>query len=126
MGTPAYSAPTSGNSPRSSFSDAVHFWEPRRILYNAVLGAVFVAWLALSWPHFRGVFSIFHLVQFAVLALIANVLYCLAYFVDIPMQLTSVDRAWRRWRWSLWILGAMLAVLLENYWIADEIYPFVK
>ena len=30
-----------------------------------------------------------------------------------------------RWRWALWLGGALFAVLLANYWIADEIYPYV-
>jgi len=33
---------------------------------------------------------------------------------------------WKRRRWILWLMGMMFAVLFENYWIADEIYPFVK
>ena len=26
----------------------------------------------------------------------------------------------------LWVVGTLLAILFENYWIADEIYPFVQ
>jgi hypothetical protein len=33
--------------------------------------------------------------------------------------------AWKRRRWMLWCAGALLAVILECYWIADEIYPAV-
>jgi len=59
----------------------------------------------------------------AILVFAANVLYCAAYLVDIPLQLTY--SAWRRYRWTLLLAGVLFALLLENYWIADEIYPFV-
>ena len=32
----------------------------------------------------------------------------------------------RRWRRVVWYAGTIFAVLLTNYWIADEIYPFVN
>jgi len=32
---------------------------------------------------------------------------------------------WNRQRWAIWVVGTLLAILFENYWIADEIYPFV-
>ena len=30
---------------------ATRFWEPRRLLYNAILTAVVVYWIASTWPH---------------------------------------------------------------------------
>jgi hypothetical protein len=33
---------------------------------------------------------------------------------------------WPRWRWVLWVLGTSAAVAFAYYWIADEIYPFVR
>jgi hypothetical protein len=43
--------------------------------------------------------------------------------VDIPLQLTFAT--WRKYRWALLLTGTLFAMLVENYWIADEIYPFV-
>ena len=38
-----------------------------------------------------------------------------------------VPRAhWRRIRWVVWVAGMLFAILLANYWIADEIYPDVN
>jgi uncharacterized membrane protein len=70
--------------------------------------------------------QLFQLFQLIVLGLIANALYCAAYFVDIPMQSSGSGRNWRRWRWALWTIGTILAFVLTNYWIADEIYPYVN
>jgi cell division protein FtsW (lipid II flippase) len=58
-----------------------------------------------------------------ILVLGANLCYSAAYVVDISVQRSSWGAAWRRWRWVLWLAGLLFAVLLANYWIADEIYP---
>jgi hypothetical protein len=42
------------------------------------------------------------------------------------MQSLSVGDALRRQRSVLWVIGTLFAILLANYWIADEIYPFVR
>jgi hypothetical protein len=60
-----------------------------------------------------------------ILALLANACYCAAYVVDIRMQSLFVGDARRRYRWLLWLIGTLFAVVFENYRIADEIYPYV-
>jgi hypothetical protein len=119
-----------GKSPsgplRGFLTDAVRFWEPRRVIYNLVLAVVVVIWLVASWPHFRPMFTLHSLLLLTILALLANVCYCAAYLVDIPMQSLSVGDARRRYRWLLWVVGTLFAILFENYWIVDEIYPFVR
>ena len=118
---PQNSAPS-----RSFFSDSIRFWEPRRLVYNLVLFAVCVAWVALSWPHFRPAFTWSTVPPLTALAVIANVCFCAAYLVDLPLQHSSAGDAWRRRRWVLWLVGTIFAILLANYWIVDEIYPFVR
>jgi hypothetical protein len=63
---------------------------------------------------------------FFVLSILANVVYCTAYLADVPMQYSLFRAAWRQWRWSLWTVGMIFAVVIANYWIADEIYPYVR
>jgi hypothetical protein len=113
--------------------DAVRFWEPRRLVYNGLLTLVGLGWLAFTWPHFLPAVNLMWvppgeqhsvLVLLAMLALMANICYTAAYLVEIPLQ-ASFAATWRRWRWVLWAAGMLFAVFLENYWIADEIYPFV-
>ncbi len=110
---------------RESLAEAMRFWEPRRVVYNLVLAAVAVVWLVATWPHFRPALTLPSLVILSVLALLANVCYCAAYLVDIPMQRWVLGTGWVNRRWGLWLLGTILAVVMENYWIADEIYPYV-
>jgi hypothetical protein len=104
---------------------ALHYWEPRRLIYNALLAAVTIFWLVWTWPHFRPALNLGDLLRLMGLALMANVFYCAAYLVDIPLQLSEFSVSWSRRRWGLWLMGTAFAMLLTSYWINDEIYPFV-
>ena len=115
----------SERSQRETLRDAVRYWELRRIWYNAVLTAVVVAWVAISWPHFRAAMAPGALVYLLVFAALANLCYCAAYIVDLPIQYSEFQAVWRRRRWGLWLAGMLLAFVIGNYWIADEIYPYV-
>jgi hypothetical protein len=108
---------------RENLIDALRFWELRRILYNAILAAVTISWFAATWPHFRPALQLQYLLPLAGLALIANILYCAAYLVDLPLQLSACNATWKRYRWLLWLAGTLFAFVLTNYWIGDEIYP---
>lgn len=113
----------SSSGPR--FLDAAHFWEARRPWYNAALILVVGLWLVLTWPHFRPALNLVALGKMLVLALLANLCYCVAYVAEFFMQAALPTSFWRRLRWALWVLGMLIALVLENYWIADEIYPDV-
>ena len=128
MGTAGVSgAPVSTNPEPAGFrdflSDAIEFWEPRRIVYNIVLALIVLGWVSFTWPHFRTALTRHSLLALFVLAAAANVCYCAAYLVDIPLQYSNFRNSWRRKRWGLWCVGILLAGAITYYWIADEIYP---
>src|ERR1700676_4722000 len=107
---------------REAFAEAIHFWEPRRIIYNLLLVAVALLWGALTWPHFRPALQLQAILALGILALLANLCYCAAYLVEAAM-LGPARKIWKnRQRWGLWVVGTLFAILLANYWIADEIY----
>lgn len=106
--------------------DAARFWEPRRLLYNFLLMGVVLIWVVSSWPHFRPAMTLESLGIMTVLGLLANVCYCAAYLAEILIQNATSSAAWNQQRWAIWVVGTLLAILFENYWIADEIYPFVN
>jgi len=106
-------------------ADAGRYWERRRIRYNAVLAGVVIVWVTVTWPHFRAAFTWPTLLPLLGLAGIANLCYFAAYLVDLPLQFSSFRDGWRRHRWTLWTLGMAFAFVLTNYWIADEIYPYI-
>lgn len=118
-------SPDLSSSPSGSFrallADAARFWEPRRLLYNFILLVVTFSWIVATWPHFRPALTLTSLFLMSILALLANTCYSAAYLLDIPFRLSSTASR-NRLRWGLWILGTLFAVVLANYWIADEIY----
>jgi len=110
---------------RELLIDAARFWEPRRIPYNLALAVIVFIWLVATWPHFRPALTLATLGILVVLGLIANVFYSVAYLVDIVLQTASFRSTWKRRRWVLWLVGLIFAIGLTNYWIVDEIYPYV-
>ncbi len=106
--------------------NAARFWEPRRLLYNLLLFGVFLIWIVKTWPHFRPAMTLESLGIMTVLALLANLCYCTAYLAEILIQNASASTVWNRQRWAVWVVGTLFAIFFANYWIADEIYPFVR
>ena len=104
---------------------ALLYWEPRRLLYNGALAALVTGWIAVTWPHFRQPLTLGNLGRLVILAALANLCYCAAYVIDVPLQELNRDSPRRRWRFPMWLLGTLLALLFAQYWIGDEIYPFV-
>jgi len=104
----------------------LRFWELRRLYYNLILSTVCLLWVVLSWPHFRPALTLSTLPPLLVLALLANLCYSAAYLLELPFLRPLLQKLWPRWRLTVWVLGTLLAVVLANYWIADEIYPFVR
>jgi len=111
---------------REIVTDAIGYWERRRILYNGILATVVAFWFLVTWPHFRPALTLQTLLFFFVLAMLANVCYCVAYLADVPMQYSLFQTVWRRWRWGLWTVGMIFAIVIANYWMADEIYPYIR
>jgi|GEM_PF-299950 len=114
---------TSTSHELSAVSSAPLFWEPRRIPYNAVLTLSALLWIVFTWPHFKTALSLSSLGKMLVLALLANLCYSAAYVADFFMQAALRITFHRRVRWAVWLIGMLLALVVENYWIADEIYP---
>ena len=110
---------------RGILTDAIGYWERRRVIYNALLTATVLAWIFATWPHFRPAFAWQPFVALLVLAVFANLCYCAAYVADLAMQYSSFREYWRRRRWALWAAGMAFALVLANYWIAGEIYDYV-
>ena len=111
---------------RDVFSDAIRYWESRRVAFNLLLAAVVAGWVAAAWPLFRAALSFESVLTLVVLAVLANACYCAAYLADLPMQCSAYQAAWRRRRWMLWTFGTLFAMALAYYWMADEIYPAVR
>ena len=103
--------------------DAARWWEPRRILYNFALAAVFVALTARTWPRLQPELNSSAILPLIVLALLANLCYSGAYVVALAAFSSAEPRHRNRWRWALFSTGTLCAMLFETYWFLDEILP---
>jgi hypothetical protein len=106
--------------------DAISYWERRRIVYNVILAIIFAAWIVLTWPHFSQAPAPQGLLFLVIFFAMANLFYSAVYLVDVPLEHSPLKTTWRRWRLWLWLIGTLVAIIFTNYWIADEIYPYVR
>jgi hypothetical protein len=95
---------------REHISDALRFWEMARVPYNLVLVGIVVwfVWQMLSaqvgdaWGYVLTPWML-------ILAVLANVAFCVVYPVDLFVQASSFRDARGAWRAVLWLTGTALA-----------------
>src|SRR5690349_12333644 len=108
---------------REVLTDAMRYWEPRRIAYNVALGFVVIAVFAFFWPESRAALTLEVAQRVFVLAVLANVAYCAAYLADVPAQLSDFATTWRRHRWILFAVGVTFAGILTRFFAAGMFGP---
>ena len=110
---------------REALTDAIRYWEPRRIIYNLALAAVVAVHAVIAWigpsptPAITAdaVFSLF------LLAVLANVAYCAAYVPDIPAQMSGFRSEWLRLRFAVYIVGIAFAAILAHFYSRSFFWP---
>ena len=100
---------------RDALTDAIRYWELRRIAYNAVLVAVVGVVFMLQWPASRSTLSADLMQTLFILAVLANVAYCAAYVVDVVAQFSGFQPTWRRYRWLLFAVGVAFASIITRF-----------
>ncbi|TAG11018.1 MAG: hypothetical protein EAZ42_02030 [Verrucomicrobia bacterium] len=99
-------------------TDAVRYWEIRRIAYNLFLLLVSVAThLSLVEEH-RQKITIGSLAGLLILAVLANLLYSAAYIPDVVAQFTAYRQTWKKLRVGLFIFGTLFAGVLTFLCVA--------
>jgi len=96
-------------------ANALRYWEPRRLIYNAVLALVVVGQFILAWPGSQEKVSVDLVLGLFILAVLANVAYCAAYVADVLVQFSGLDSAWRRGRLALLIVGTAFAASIAHF-----------
>jgi hypothetical protein len=74
---------------RELLSNAIRYWEPRRIVYNLVLAVIVVVHFVYGLPFSKSVLQFNSLLLLFALAVLANVAYCAAYIPDVFGQCTA-------------------------------------
>src|SRR5690349_10857686 len=108
------SPPTERITLREMATSAIRFWEPCRLLYNAVLGAVVLSFFFARWPESRKFVTLPNVLGVFILAVLANACYCTAYVVDIFTQFSDFRGLWLKLRWVLFAIGLAFAGTLTG------------
>lgn len=104
-----------GQSLRESVTGAIRYWEPRRLVYNAVLALIILIYFGLHYPGSRSTLSVNLALSVFLLAVLANVAYCAAYPVDIFVCTSSYREEWRKYRWVIFMIGLLFAAILTRF-----------
>jgi hypothetical protein len=100
---------------REALSQAIRYWEPRRLLYNAILLVEVATIFALHLPGSQGRLNVDVVLFLFVLAVLSNVAYCASYLVDVAAQLSAFRAIWLRFRWALFLVGVAFAGALTYF-----------
>ena len=105
-----------GQTLRELLTDAIRFWEPLRLAYNAVLAAIVLIYFAMAYPASKETVSVDGILFLFLMAVLANVAYCAAYPVDVFAQASGFRERWRKWRWALFMIGLVFAGTITRFW----------
>lgn len=105
-----------GQTIRDFATDAMRYWEPRRVIYNLVLTAIVATYFVLGWPASRKTLEVNLILLLFILAVLANVAYCAAYIPDIFAQASGFRDLWQRYRWILFVIGVVFAGIITRFW----------
>jgi hypothetical protein len=110
-------------SVREALSEAIRYWERRRLLFNAVLIFEVAVIFCLKLPGSRNHLNVDVVLVLFVLAVLANVAYCACYVVDIAAQLSAFRTRWLGLRWVLLLIGLAFAGALTYFFSSGLLVP---
>jgi hypothetical protein len=102
-------------SVREYLTDAIKFWESKRIYYNLVLAGVVIVHFIAGYPSSKAVLTVDFCLGLFILAVVANIAYCAAYLVDIFAQASGFREIWQRYRWILLLVGTTFAAIVTHF-----------
>jgi hypothetical protein len=104
---------------RENATDAIRYWEPRRLIYNAVLAAIVLIYFAMSYPASKSQLTLETAQGLFLLAVLANVAYCAAYVADVFAQISGYRERWRQYRWILFLIGILFAGIITRFFAME-------
>jgi hypothetical protein len=96
-------------------TDALRYWEIRRLFYNALLGIIVLGHFLASWPGSRTAVTSDGALGLFLLAVLANVAYSAVYVPDVFIQFSGFRSSRSRWRPLLLIVGFAFAAVLTHF-----------
>jgi hypothetical protein len=100
---------------RDLITDALRYWELRRVFYNALLAIIVLGHFAAAWPASRADVTFDGVLGLFLLAVLANVAYSAVYVADVFIQFSGFRASRARWRWILLAVGFAFAAVLTHF-----------
>ena len=100
-------------------TDALRYWELRRIFYNLLLAVIVIAHVAAAWPRSRQALTLDSALGLFILTVVANVAYSVVYAADIFIQFSGFRASRTAWRRVLMAVGFAFAAVLTHFVAAN-------
>lgn len=97
---------------RDILTDSIRYWERMRILYNLALVLIVIGCFSAYWPSSQSRLRLEFFTSVSIMALMANLLFCAAYPIDMIVQYSHLRPSWIRYRVGLFGCGLVFASLL--------------
>ena len=101
-------------------ASALRFWEPMRIVYNVALGLVVLGHLFALGAEAESRLSIDLGLSLFILAVLANVLYCAAYPIDLFVRVSGLEDHWKWGRVAVLLVGTLFGCVLAHFVLSGE------
>ena len=105
-------------------TDALRYWELRRLFYNALLALIVSAHFIASWPASRAEMTSDGVLGLFLLAVLANVAFSVVYVPDVFIQFSGFRNSRARWRLVLLVVGFAFAGVLTHFMSAGAFPSF--
>src|SRR5262245_16184959 len=92
-------APSVFGQIRDLVTDAIRYWEIRRLYYIAILAIIVLAHFVDALPASRAMLSVDGALGLFLLAVMANIAYSAVYVADVFIQLSGFRESRMQWRW---------------------------
>ncbi len=96
-------------------TDALRYWEFRRLFYNALLALIVVGHFIAAWPASKVTITIDGALGLFLLAVLANVAFSVVYVADVFIQLSGFRASRSRWRLAILLIGFAFAAVLTHF-----------
>ncbi len=101
--------------------DSLRYWEPRRLIYNGVLGIMTIYHAIPAIMKDRGIDWTLTLMWLFILAVLANICYSVAYLPDLLVKMSAYRERWISVRFGLFLVGTLFACCF-TWWFASGIF----
>jgi hypothetical protein len=96
-------------------ASGLRYWEPRRLIFNGVLALVVLGHFWFAWPDSKARLSLDLALGIFILAVLANIAFCAAYFADLFVQFAGLHAAWRWGRVVLLTVGTLFGATITHF-----------